>query len=449
MSKTSLSFLFLFAFALFAFAALMCVVAAGQAANYKVIHSFSGYPNDIEHPIGAVVFDSAGNMYGVGPGGGNDNDGAVFELSPDGRGGWTETILYDFCQNNDGLSCLDGKAPDYRLAIDAAGNLYGTTNEGGTGDEDDPVFPGGGVAFQLSPPLRKGGQWTETVLYNFCSNFVNNMCLDGGPGGASQMVFDTDGNLYGTTALGGLGHIPGQGVLPGGGGVVFELSLGAKGWTEKVLYNFCSQGQGSICPDGYEPNGVNLDGHGNLYGATACGGAIKPCTGGVLFEIYNSGNGWQHKSLAIIPRNYQPYSPSGPVTFDSTGNLYGGLALVYGGVYQRNAKTGKIKVLPFNAQDGFEPLGGVYVDAKTNILYGVNAGGNEGGHNGNPGNIFEIDPNGKETILHSFCDGSTGPNCMDGFTSWAPLVPDVRGNLYGTTEFGGAYNLGIVFELVP
>src|SRR5579883_2486665 len=108
MSKTTLGFLFLFAFGLFAFAALMCASAAGQSANYRVIHNFSGYPNHTAHTIGPVIFDKAGNMYGVGITGGAYDDGAAYELSPDGHGNWTETILYDFCQNFDGLSCVDG-----------------------------------------------------------------------------------------------------------------------------------------------------------------------------------------------------------------------------------------------------------------------------------------------------------------------------------------------------
>ncbi len=416
--------------------------AFGQTANYKVIHRFSGYPNDIEHPIGAVVFDKAGNMYGVGPGGGNDNDGAVFELSPDGHGNWTETMLYNFCQNFDGLSCLDGQSPDAQMAIDAAGNLYGTTYQGGTGNESNPLFPGGGVAFELSPPLQQRGQWTETVLYNFCSQFENDVCLDGGPGNKSQMVFDHAGNLYGTSVLGGSGHIQGQGVLPGGGGIVFELSHNAQGWTEKVLYNFCSQGPGTECQDGYAPaGGVILDKSGNLYGTTGYSGLDNSFRGGTLFELLDAGGRWRYKLLATVPDNAKIYSPYGPLTFDASGNLYGALGLVYGGVYQRNAKTGGIKVFSFNAQDGFEPLGGVYVDPKTDALYGTNSGGN-----GGPGNIFEIRSGGKEIILHAFCGLLS---CADGDLPSAQLVPDVKGNLYGPTEFGGAYNLGALFELTP
>jgi hypothetical protein len=437
MSKTSSSFFFLFAFA-----ALTCVAAFGQSANYKVIHSFSGYPNDIEHPIGAVVFDKAGNMYGVGPGGGSINAGAVFELSPDGHGNWTETILYDFCQNNDGLSCLDGQSPDAQLVIDAAGNLYGTTYQGGTGNEGNPAFPGGGVAFQLSPPQQRGGQWTETILYNFCSKFVDDVCLDGGPGVKSQMVFDQNGNLYGTTAVGGLGHIQGHGVAPGGGGVIFELYPGANGWTEKILYSFCSKGQGDNCPDAYAPDGgVVYNRTGDLYGAASLSGKISSSEGGSLFELIKSGGTWNYKLLASIPDGYQPYDPLGTVAFDAKGNLYGTLALVHGGVYRRDAKTGEIRVFTFNGQNGYDPLGGVYIDPVTNAIYGTNSDGG-----GGPGNIFVIGSNGRETILHAFC-GSV--SCTDGDLPWATLVPDVRRNLYGTTEFGGYYNQGVVFELTP
>lgn len=167
--------------------------------NYKVIHSFSGYPNDGLHPVAPVVFDKAGNMYGTTPGGGSnsclgDNGcGLIYELSPNHDGSWTESILYNFCANFDGLSCLDGAFPGAGLAIDTSGNLYGITELGGSGDE---TGNGGGVAFELSPPKQTGGLWTESVLYNFCSNYVNGTCLDGGFGLPTQPVLDSLGNLY-------------------------------------------------------------------------------------------------------------------------------------------------------------------------------------------------------------------------------------------------------------
>jgi uncharacterized repeat protein (TIGR03803 family) len=428
MSKTCLSFYF---------AAVICASAAGQN-NFKVIHSFSGYPNDGLHPVAPVVFDNVGNMYGTSPGGGSnscDSDngcGVVYELSPNQDGSRTETILYNFCANFDGLSCLDGAFPGAGLAIDASGNLYGMTELGGTGDEPGN---GGGVAFKLSPPTLQGGAWTEAVLYNFCSDFVNNTCLDGGFGLPSQPVLDANGNLYGTTALGGTGHVS------RGAGVVFKLSPGSGGWTETVLYNFCSQGQGDECPDGYQPGGgVTFDKSGSLYGTTSYSGNVNSLKGGTLFELSQGGK-WKYKLLASIPANAQPSIPEGPISFDSAGNIYSTLAIVYGGVFRIDPRTKKLSLFAFNQKDGYEPLGGVYVDSQRAAIYGTNSGGVNG-----PGNIFAINADGKETVLYKFC---TQPSCTDGSLPWATLVPDAKGNLYGTTEFGGDYGAGVVFEITP
>jgi hypothetical protein len=190
MSKTWLSFFFIFAFT-----ALMCASAAAQN-NFKVIHSFAGYPNDGMTTDSSVVFDKLGNMYGATDGGGGQTGcgdfgcGTVYELSPDGQGNWTESILYNFCQDFDGLSCLDGSYPSAGLAVDSAGDLYGITELGGTGYESGS---GGGVAFELSPPKKPGQLWIETVLYSFCSRVGKGECLDGGFGFPSQVVFDRGG----------------------------------------------------------------------------------------------------------------------------------------------------------------------------------------------------------------------------------------------------------------
>lgn len=151
----------------FVFAAMICAPAFGQS-NYKVIHSFSGYPNDGQSPVSSIVFDKAGNMYGSTPGGGNQTGcgdlgcGTVYELSPDGHGNWTETVLYNFCSNYNGL-CLDGAYPN-GLTIDAAGNLYGTTFSGGSGYV---YLTGPGVAFELSPPKKKAGRGPRLCFTTF------------------------------------------------------------------------------------------------------------------------------------------------------------------------------------------------------------------------------------------------------------------------------------------
>jgi uncharacterized repeat protein (TIGR03803 family) len=396
--------------------------------NFKVIHSFSG--PDGSQPIGSVVFDGTGNLYGTAPGGGTYSHGVVYELSPSDSGDWTETTLYSFCQKFDGLSCLDGAYPSAGLALDAAGNIYGVAGFGGTGDE---LGNGGGVFFELSPPQQKGGTWTETVLYNFCSDDVNNQCLDGS-GPTSQLVFDATGNFYGTTAGGGTGHVK------YGAGTVFKLSPGSGTWTETVLYNFCSQGQGTICPDGEIPTGgVTLDRSGNLFGTTDYSGDLSSPTGGTLYELAPSQTGWEYKQLLSAPPKSGLSGAEASVSLDPMGNLYstiGGKS--GGGVFRLNPKTGKLATFAFHRSNG-GPQGGVFVDIKTNAIYGTTLG------NG-VGDVFAINTLGEESVLHNFC---SEPNCTDGSLPWATLVPDKAGHLYGTTEFGGDYNGGVVFEIAP
>jgi uncharacterized repeat protein (TIGR03803 family) len=444
MSRTSLSFFFLFAFALFAFAALMCASAAGQN-SFKVIHSFSGYPNDGMTTSSSVVFDKLGNMYGATDGGGNQTGcgdfgcGTVYELSPDGQGNWTETILYNFCQNFDGVSCLDGASPN-GLTIDSSGNLYGTTYQGGTGQQH--VTIGAGIAFELSPPSQQGGVWTETVLHNFCSELSDGACLDGWVGVVGPLVLDKAGNLYGTTALGGTGHVKGE--PSGGEGVVFKLARGVVGWEETVLHNFCTQGQGDDCPDGYQPGGgLSFSKTGDLYGTTAYSGNINEADGGSLFVLSPNGEGWKYKLLDVIPFNSQLYLPLSPIVFDAAGNLYSSLNAGNnnnGGLFRVDRKTRRVTLFKFDGSDGAGP-GNVYIDEKENVLYGTTAGG--GPING--GTIYSINAAGQESVLHSFCQQK---NCTDG-RAGNGLRPDGEGNLYGTSEFGGADGLGDVFEFTP
>jgi uncharacterized repeat protein (TIGR03803 family) len=161
--------------------------------------------------FGGSAVDTSGNLYGTTREGGAHGAGTVFELTPS-LGGWTETVLYNFTEKYPGAYY-----PESGLLIDAAGNLYGTTQAGGTSNV--------GTVFELT--LKAGGGWTETVLHNFAGGDGSNPC--------SGLIFDAAGNLYGTTQAGGT-H---------GSGTVFELIPAAGGsWTEKVLYSFAS-GRGS------------------------------------------------------------------------------------------------------------------------------------------------------------------------------------------------------------
>jgi uncharacterized repeat protein (TIGR03803 family) len=167
-----------------------------DAGAPTAIYSFPG-GNAGNGPAGELVADPAGNLYGVTYYGGPKNSGVVFELSPPAAPStaWTETVLYEFSLVSNGLE------PRAGLVLDSGGNLYGTTIAGGCNGC-------GGTAFRLSPPAKGSTTWTYSVIYEFRP-------VDGTQPPA-KMIFDSSGNLYGTTYAGGM-H-------PGCCGVAFELS---------------------------------------------------------------------------------------------------------------------------------------------------------------------------------------------------------------------------------
>jgi uncharacterized repeat protein (TIGR03803 family) len=287
------------------------------------------------------------------------------------------------------------------------------------------------------------------VLYNFCSIYNNHVCDDGtGPYGS--LTFDLSGNLYGTTIAGGANDA-------GAGGVVFELSPGVSGWTEKVLYDFCAL---QYCADSYRPNqGVTFDKHGNLYGTTTSSGygsALCAVTCGALFKLTPTAQGW---TLSILDWFYpidgdpgQVLWP-GPVRVDPTGNVYTTVGL--GGNYNsffdgngevvRVTQSGKVQSFLFDYNDGSDPLYGVILDTSRRVLNGVTGGI---GENSFPGNVFQINASGKETVLYQFCQLA---NCSDGLDP-SGLYEDKSGNLFGLTASGGAYmqgsgGAGVAFEI--
>ena len=170
--------------------------------NEQTLYRFCSQSNcaDGATPYAGLIMDGAGNLYGTTLGNGTINQGVVFQLTPDQTGtAWTETVLYRFCSQT---NCADGAYPEAGLIMDEAGNLYGTTYYGGIG--------GSGVVFRLTPD-QTGTAWTETVLYSFCSQTD---CADGATPSAG-LIMDRAGNLYGTTAFGGIfaGLLNGHGVV--------------------------------------------------------------------------------------------------------------------------------------------------------------------------------------------------------------------------------------------
>jgi len=358
------------------------VSASGQQT---VLHSFDANVDGAQ-PYAGVIRDSSGNLYGTTSYGGASLYGAVYKLSASGQ----QTVLYNFTGGNDGGGPLGG------VIRDSAGNLYGTTVEGGS-------YPRlAGTVYEVSA----SGQ--ETVLYHFTGG------ADGGNPQAG-VIRDSAGNLYGTTFYGGAT----------GNGVVFEVSNSGQ---ETVLYSFPGGATGAGLP----LSGVIRDAAGNLYGTTELGGAW-----GVVYQLTPSG---QPTVLYGFPGAADGAYPSASLTRDSAGNLYGtaGGGTSGWGVVYRVDSSGRQNVLyTFSGgADGSTPIAGVIRDS-AGTLYGTTLFGGASSW----GVVYKVSPSGKETVLHTFTGSA------DGGYPRAGLIHDSAGSLYGTTSTGGAFGNGVVFKL--
>ena len=247
-----------------------------------VLYGFSGGADGANPRYGDLNFDQAGNIYGTTPAGGSGNNGVVYEMMRSGSS-WTEQPLYTF-------SGPDGSQPFAGIIFDNAGNMYGTTAQGGA--------HGYGTVYELSPT---GNGWTETVLYSF-QNGSDGSYLIGG------LIFDQAGNLYGATDNGG----------SGGGGTVFELTPSGGSWTYNLLYSFTG---GTQCGPRAS---LAMDGSGNLYGTTYCDGANNK---GSIFKLTPSSPYWTYTSMHDFIGGTDGSAPISNVTFDTAGNLYGTASL--------------------------------------------------------------------------------------------------------------------------
>ncbi len=398
----------------------------------SVLYSFAGGA-DGAWPYSPLIFDSAGNLYGTTEMGGSNNYGTVFELKLNGDGSWTEVVLHSFSGGPG-----DGAEPQAGLTFDHAGNLYGTTNSGGLSNCSFPI--GCGVVFQLAP--GSGGQWTESILHAFAGG------NDGGnPHSQAALLFDQQGNLYGTTGAGG----------PGGVGTVFELSPRAGGhWKKSIVYTFRSN-------DGIGPTGaLVMDGSGNFYGTTELGGAYGA---GTVFELTpNSKGGWTDRLLYSFTGRTDGWGPTGGLVFDTAGNLYGttgsgGLSSCYSGqgcgvVFELTPSSGgkwteSVLYTFTDGADGATPYAGL-VWNKGN-LYGTAFNGGNNTCYGPCGVVFELAPSSggqwTQTVIYSFTGAADGGN------PYSSLMADATGNLYGTTYYTGCDGcLGFyttAFELSP
>jgi len=340
--------------------------SAGAQATFKTLHKFN-LGKDGNSPVAGLIFDQAGNLYGTTTAGGAQGFGTVFQLTPNQNGGWTETVLYSFCSLT---NCADGSEPVAELIFDQAGSLYGTTQVGGAHNNS-------GTVFQLTP--NQNGEWSEHVLYSFC---LQTNCADG-VNPRAGLIFDQAGNLYGTTS----------GSLNEGGGNVFQLTPNQNGgWTEHVLYSFCSR---RGCADGYVPDaGLIFDLAGNLYGTTSFGGAHNDS--GTIFQLTpNQNGGWTESVLhSFCFRCAGGGDPEAGLIFDQAGNLYGttrfGGAQNFGTVFELTPKQdggwSYHRLHSFRNMPGAFPTAGLILD-QTGNLYGTTFG-----YNGTIGSVFEITP---------------------------------------------------------
>jgi uncharacterized repeat protein (TIGR03803 family) len=400
---------------------VLVLTSAAFPAPEKVLYSFQDRTG--KNPETSLVFDAQGNLYGSASEGGigcipSGGCGVVFKLTRGSVAGhWHYQVLH-------GFNVSDGRIAPNALILDAAGNLYGTTVGGGQTDC--------GTVFQLTP--TSDGGYAFTIVYEFA-----------GPPDACEpygrLVFDAAGNLYGTTFAGGsLGM-----------GTVFELSPTAGGgWSESVLYSFA----GTALGDGAYPSaGLVIDETGDLYGTTQSGGNPFCELGcGTVFELTPDSGTWTEAVLYVFGSQSDGGTPQGGLLRDAVGNLYGtaGLAgLGCGTVFQLSAQSGSFSfqvIYSFvpsqrGMHDGCQPTGQLAQDAQGNV-YGTTL---QGGRS-EEGMAYELSPNPdgtwSEKKLHTFSG-------LDGSVPVGGVILDSSGNLYGTTDVGGANGVGTVFEMRP
>ncbi len=353
---------------------LTAVLPSVQAQTITVLHSFKA-GRDGANPAAGLVRDSAGNLYGTTENGGNTNCalgcGTVFKVDATGK----KVLLYSFTGKADGAS------PFGNLIWDAAGNLYGVTRYGG----NFSCGGGCGTVFKVDVSAK------ETVLYSFT----------GAPDGAvpqAALTRDAAGTFYGTTSIGGdLTCNSGNGC-----GMVFKLDASGK---ETVLYAFTGGADGR-----FPSASMVRDAGGNLFSTTMSGGASGL---GTVFKLDSTGKQTVLHSFA------------------------GGA----GTVFKVDKSGNETVVYSFaGGADGAQPFAGLIHDAAGNF-YGTTMNGGAFGC----GTVFKLDSTGKETVLYSFTGGA------DGAFPEAGVIRDAAGNLYGTTNSGaGAHaGLGAVFKLAP
>ncbi len=363
------------------------VMAGAQTYRESTFVSFPSITNGPVLPTGGLIIDAAGHLYGSAQGGVNGL-GAIFRVTPEGA----VSVLHSF-------SGTDGSYPNVNPVRDAAGNLYGTTSQGGASTECSC-----GTVFKLTP----GGELT--VLHSFTGGYAY----------PSALTLDAAGNLYG-----------------------FEYAANANGGIFKVtpdgsfsvVYTFCSLGN---CADGSAPVGrLIVDRAGNFYGATNRGGQFNQ---GAVFELTPE---YAESVLYSFTGGADGGNPVGKLTQDADGNMYG---LTYGGGAAPAAYGTVFKITPAgvewvlyslcrltNCTDGARPAGALVLDAAGNLYGTTILGGTK-----DAGVVFKITAEGVESVLEDLTIAADGGN---------GAVLDKAGNVYVEIYAGGKSGQGSVVKL--
>jgi uncharacterized repeat protein (TIGR03803 family) len=399
---------------LLAIALAILLSAAMQAQTFTVLHTFTG-ANDGDEPQASLTLDGAGNLYGTASYGGSVGMGTVFKLT-DRPSGWALTTLYSFSGGSDGAIPLGG------VIFGPDGSLYGDTSAGGDS--------GYGTVFNLKPQPRVCNStecpWLKTTLYQFTDE-------QDGSAPMGNLLANAAGDLFGTTS--------------GPFGSVYKLTPLNHSWIYSLLYSFNYFG------GPYQPYaGVISDTAGNLFGTTANGGDGEcyrgggPC--GTVYELSPVGSSWRLNVLYEFQGRGDGGYPRGALIADRFGNLYGantaGVVFMLtpgGGSWAFNSLYQFQGPCPVQFGPSCGPWGALVMDASgslygTAYLYGAYS----------YGSVFKLTPSNGGWIytdLYDFTNGSDGSFPMAGVTL------DANGSIYGTTEFGGSSNFGVVFEITP
>jgi len=411
-------------FRLLAFApALLCALTmiamqSAQAQTLNVLYAFTDGA-DGAYPEG-VTFDRAGNLYGTTSfSAGGSSDGGVFELIRR-NSSWILQPLYTFQGGSEGY------APEGGVVFGPDGALYGATPYGGS--ICGGIYYFCGIVYSLQPSPHACGNalcpWNWTPEYVF-GNDLNY----GGYQPRSGVIFDSAGNMYGTTYYGGLYN----------NGTAFELYRAQNEWRENTIDNFSNA-------VGYATSGLTFDAAGNLFGTSADAYYSR------VYELVHSGQGWNEQTIYTFQGGNDGSNPEAGLIFDAAGNGYGTTAgnprdgNEPGTVYQLSPQSDGtwqetvLYIFPANISG---PISNLAMDAAGN-LYGTTPG-TPGNNPDKWGMVFELSPvNGSWifTQLHHFTNG------VDGATP-SGVTLDSAGNLYGTCISGGANGWGTIWEIAP